>query len=139
MTDVMVKGLVEVPQPEVALLLESGYLLMELGKWKEAQDVFAGVAALVPHSDVPLIALGNMFFAQGKFQQALKAHKDALVMQPKSQLARAHVGESLMFLKKFDEARQELDKAIAQDPEAPPAAFARSLLEAFEAGSFDKV
>jgi tetratricopeptide (TPR) repeat protein len=137
--NVMVKGLVEVPQDEVALLLESGYLLMELGKWKEAAEVFGGVSALVPHSDVPLIALGNMYFAQGKFAQALKSHKDALGAQPQSQLARAHVGESLLFLKKYDEGKSELERAIAQDPQSPAAEFARSLLEAHEAGVFDRV
>ena len=136
---VMVKGLVEVPQPEVALILEAGYLLMELGKWKEAQEVFGGASALVPHSDVPHIALGNLLFAQGKFQAALKAHKDALAVDPKSQLARAHVGECLLFLKKFEEGKAELEKAIAQDPGSVAATFAKSLLEAHDVGVFDKV
>lgn len=136
---VTVKGIVEVPQQEVALLLEAGYLLMELGKWKEAQDVFAGVSALVPHSDIPHIALGNLFFAQGKFQQALKSHKDALAAQPQSALARAHMGESLMFLKRYDEGKAELEKVLEQDPEGMAAAFARSLLEALDTGALDKV
>lgn len=136
---VVVKGLVDVPQPEVALILEAGYLLMELGKWKEAQDVFGGAAALVPHSDVPHIALGNLLFAQGKFQAALKAHKDALALDSKSQLARAHVGECLLFLKKYDEGKAELEKAIAQDPDSVAATFAKSLLEAHDVGVFDKV
>lgn len=135
---VMVSGLVEVPQSEVALLLESGYLLMELGKWKEAQEVFTGVSALVPHSDVPHMALGNLFFSQGKFQQALKCHKDALSVVPGSTLARAHVGETLLFLKRFDEGKAELEKAINQEPESMAAQFAKALLEAHEAGCFDR-
>lgn len=136
---VMVKGLVDVPQSEVALLLEAGYLLMELGKWKEAQDVFAGVAALLPHSDVPLMALGNLHFSQGKFQQALKCHKDALALVPGSALARAHVGEALLFLKRYDEGKAELDQVLAQDGDGMAAQFARALLEAHEAGCFDRV
>lgn len=137
--NVTVKGLVDVPQDEVALLLESGYLLMELGKWKEATEVFGGVSALVPQSDIPHIALGNLHFAQGKFQQALKCHKEGLTAAPTSQLARAHVGESLMFLKKYEEGKTELEKAIEQDPESPAAVFAKSLLEAHEAGVFDRM
>jgi tetratricopeptide (TPR) repeat protein len=136
---VVVEGLVDVPQPEVALILEAGYLLMELGKWKEAQEVFGGASALVPHSDVPLMALGNLFFAQGKFQQALKSHKEALATMPDSQLARAHVGECLLFMKKYDEGKAELEKAIAQDPQSMAATFAKSLLEAHDVGVFDKV
>ncbi|MEW5853940.1 MAG: tetratricopeptide repeat protein [Myxococcota bacterium] len=135
----MVQGIVPVPQKEVALLLEAGYLMMELGKWKEAQEVFAGVSALVPHSDVPHMALGNLFFAQGKFQQALKCHREALSVAPESALARAHVGESLLFLKKFDEGKAELERAISQDPKGMAADFARALLDAHEAGCFDRV
>jgi tetratricopeptide (TPR) repeat protein len=136
---VTVKGIVDIPQDEVAVLLEGGYLLMELGKWKEAQEVFSGVTALIPHSDVPHMALGNLFFAQGKFAQALKNHREALAVRPDSALARAHVGETLLFMKKYEEARAELEKTLAQEPEGPTAAFARSLLEAHDVGCFDKV
>jgi tetratricopeptide (TPR) repeat protein len=136
---VTVKGLVEIPQQEVALILEAGYLLMELGKWKEAQDVFSGAAALVPHSDVPHMALGNLYFAQGKFQQALKCHKEALAVVPESALARAHVGEALLFMKKYDEGKVELEKAISHDPQGMAAEFARALLDAHEAGCFDRL
>lgn len=139
MSEHIVKGIVDVPQSEIALLLEAGYLFMELGKWKEAQDVFSGVAALIPHSEVPHVALGNMFFAQGKFQQALKSHRDALKTAPGSALAQAHIGEALIFLKKFDEGLQALNKAIQMEPEGLAADFARSLLEAHDVGCFGKL
>ena len=139
MAEHIVNGIIDVPQSEVALLLEAGYLYMELSKFKEAQDVFTGVAALVPHSDIPHVALGNLFFSQGKFQQALKAHRDALKANPESALARAHVGEALLFLKKFEEALKELRVATEMDPEGLAADFARSLLEAHQVGCFEKV
>lgn len=131
----MLKGLVEVPQPEASLLLEAGYLYMEMGKAKEAGDVFAGVAALLPHSDVPLVALGNLEFSQGHFQRALKHHQEALKLKPKSALAQAHLGEALLWLKKTDEGVKALQQAIAMEPEGMPASFARALLEAHEAGT----
>lgn len=134
---VTVHGLVDVPQEEVAVILEAGYLLMELGKWKEAQEVFAGAAALIPHSEVPHLALGNLFFAQGKFSQALRCHKDALGVVGDCQLARAHVGECLMFLKKFEEGQTQLQGAVDQDPHSVAAKFAQSLLDAHDAGAFD--
>lgn len=139
MAEHIVKGIVDVPQSEVALLLEAGYLYMELGKWKEAQEVFLGVAALVPHSEVPHMAMGNLYFAQGKFQQAHKAHKDGLKANPESALAQAHVGEALLFLKKYDEGLAELKKAISMDSEGLAGDFARSLLEAHEVGCFEKL
>ena len=41
----MITGLIEVPQKQASMLLEAGYLLMELGKNKEAEETFQGVAA----------------------------------------------------------------------------------------------
>ena len=126
----MIEGFVDVPKQEVILLLEAGYLLMQMGKNREAFDVFTGVAALVPHSDVPCVALGNLFFGQGKFEQALKEHERALKRDPTSALAQAHIGEVLFFQKKIDEGVAALQKAIDMDPKGLPAKFARELLKA---------
>ena len=134
----MLKGLIEVPQPEASLLLEAGYLYMEMGKPKEASEVFTGVAALLPHSDVPLVALGNLEFAQGHFQRALKHHQEALKLKPKSALAQAHIGEALLWLKKGDEGLKALKQAIEMEPGGMPASFARALLEAHEAGTLSR-
>jgi tetratricopeptide (TPR) repeat protein len=139
MADVeMLKGLIEIPQPEAVLLLETGYLYMEMGKPKEAEEVFAGVAALLPHSEVPHVALGNLEFAQGHFQRALKHHQEALKVAPDSALVQAHIGEALLWLKKTDDGVKALKKAIEIDPAGAPAAFATALLEAHEQGAIGR-
>ena len=130
---IMVQGLIEVPQTEIALLLESGYLYLEMQRTKEAEEIFAGVAALVPHSDVPLICLGNLYFSQGRYDRALKFQRDALRRNPESALAKAHEGEALLFMNKPDEAKKALDRAIEMDPESDAAQFATSLLDALAA------
>jgi tetratricopeptide (TPR) repeat protein len=134
----MLKGLIEVPQPEVVLLLEAGYLYMEMGKPKDAEEVFAGVAALLPHSEVPHVALGNLEFAQGHYQRALKHHSEAVKVKPDSALAHAHVGEALLWLKKTDDGKKALHKALELDPEGMPGQFARSLLEAEKDGAIGR-
>ncbi len=134
MSESTLHGLIDVPKDEVQLLLEAGYLYLEMGKPKEAEDVFAGVCALLPESDVPLVALGNLEFAQGRFQRALKHHQDALKLRPDSAVAQAHVGEALLWLKKPKDGLAALDKAIAMEPEGPSAQFARALREAHETG-----
>jgi tetratricopeptide (TPR) repeat protein len=136
MAEEMIRGLIELPQPEAALLLEAGYLYMEMGKPREAEEVFSGVAALLPHSEIPLVALGNLEFSQGHFQRALKHHQDALKLKPDSALAYAHVGEALIWLKKVDEGVSSLKKAVELDPNGGPAAFATALLEAHQQGAF---
>lgn len=134
----ILKGLIDVPQPEAALLLEAGYLYMEMGKHKDATDVFEGVAALLPHSDVPHVALGNCEFAQGRFARALKHHQEALKLQPNSALAHAHIGEVLLFLKKPNDAVKSLNQAIKIEPDGMPATFAKALLAAHEAGDLGR-
>lgn len=126
---VIVEGIVPVPQTEIALLLEAGYLYMEMQKFREAEEVFDGVAALVPHSDVPMICLGNLAFSQGQYQRALKFHREAAKKVPDSALAHAHQGEALLFLKKRKDAKAALDKAVELDPDGPAGAFAKSLLD----------
>ena len=127
-------GLIDVPQPEAALLLEAGYLYLEMGKHKDAEEVFAGVCSLLPHSDVPHVALGNLEFAQGRFARALKHHQEALKLKPTSALAQAHVGEALLFLKKTDDGVKALKRAIELEPDGMPATFAKALLTAHDAG-----
>ena len=129
----MVNGLVDVSQEEIALLLESGYLYLEMQKTREAEEIFAGVAALLPHSEVPLICLGNLHFSQGRYERALKFHRDALKRNPKSALAQAHTGEALLFMKRRPEAKAALEQAVALDPDGDAAAFAHSLLNAMAA------
>lgn len=131
---VSVDGIIPVLQSEIALLLESGYLYMEMQRFKEAEEIFAGVAALVPHSEVPLICLGNLAFSQGRFDRALKFHREALQRAPESALAQAHQGEALLFMKKRAEAKKALEKAVEMDPDSEAAAFAKSLLDAAAAG-----
>lgn len=128
-------GLIDVPQQEVALLLEAGYLYMEMGRPKEAEEIFTGVSALLPDSDVARVALGNLQFSQGRFQRALKHHQEALKVRPDSALAQAHVGEALLFLKRHDEGLKALNRAIEMDPDGPAAAFARALIAAYDDGA----
>jgi tetratricopeptide (TPR) repeat protein len=79
---------------------------------------------------VPLVALGNLEFAQGHHQRALKFHQDALKVQPESALAHAHIGEALLWLKKTDEGIKSLRRAIELEPDGLPAKFAQALLDA---------
>lgn len=134
--ELMVQGLIGVPQKDIVLLLEAGYLYMELGKTKEAEEVFLGVCALVPHSEVPQMALGHLYFSMGRFNPALKAHQKAAELNAQSAAAHASVGETLLFLRKPAEALAELDKAIALDSEGSAGQFAKALKEAQELGIF---
>lgn len=130
-----IAGLVTVPREEVVLLLEAGWLLMDMGRFDEARDVFTGAAALVPRSEVPHLAMGTLEFAQGRHDKALQSYRKAQAINPKSGLPRAHAGEALLFMGKAREAERELNAAIDLDPDGDGARLARALLEACEAGA----
>lgn len=130
-----INGLVPVSKQEVVVLLEAGYVLMDMGKWDEAREVFAGAAALLPKSEVPQLALGTLEFAQGRHDKALQAYRKAQSLNPKSALPRAHAGEALLFLGKENEAARELKAALDLEPDGDGGRLAQALLEAKEAGA----
>lgn len=132
----IIQGIVPVEKQDVVLLLEAGYLLMELAKHKEAEEVFHGVSALAPNSEVPHMALGHLYFSQGRLNPALKSHQKAVQLNPASAAAHAAVGEALMFLRRHGEAIKALDKAIALEPNGPAAEFAHALKESHTLGVF---
>ena len=135
--EVMIDGVFPVAKQDIQLMLEAGYLYMELGKNTEAEEIFLGVSALIPHSEIPHTALGNLYFSMGRFSQALKAHQKAVEKKPDSSLAYASIGESYLFLNKSAEGMEALDKAIALDPEGSSGgAFASHLKEAYKLGVF---
>lgn len=125
-------SLVPVLQRDVTLMLEAGYLFIELHKHKEAEDIFLGVAALAPKSEVPHLALGNLHFSQGRFAPALKAHQQAVQLNGQSAIAHALTAESLFFLKKPQEGLQALERAMALPDDGSAHEFAKALKEAYD-------
>ena len=134
----IVHGLIDVPRSEAKLLLEAGHFLMQMGQLKEARDIFIGASALFPHSEIPCIELGVLYFSEGKSDLAVKEHKRALEREPKSGVAWAYLGEALLFQKKQQEGVEALKKSISIDPKGPGATLAKELLRANDLHVFDK-
>lgn len=128
-------SLVPTEKAQARILLEAGYLWMDMGQYAKAKEVFAGVAALMPKSEIPQIALGTLEFAQGKHDKALQAYRAAQKLAPKSGLPRAHAGEALLFMGKVPEALKELKAAMDVEPDGDGAKLAKALVEAKEAGA----
>lgn len=128
-------SLVPVAKQQAMILLEAGYIWLEMGRYDKAKDVFTGAAALMPRSEVPQLALGALEFAQGRHDKALQAYRAAQRLAPNSALPRAHAGEALLFLHKVPEAMKELKAAMELEPEGDGARLARALVEAKEVGA----
>jgi tetratricopeptide (TPR) repeat protein len=135
---VQLQGIVGVGRETVALLLEAGQLLVQMGRHKQASDLFDGVAQLLPHSGVALMLTGNLRFAQGDLAKAEQAHRDAVEREPDRAACWAHLGEALLWLGNVEEGIAACDKAISLATSDPAARqFARNLKQAQELGCFD--
>jgi tetratricopeptide (TPR) repeat protein len=121
---------------EVAFLMEAGFLLRDLRRHEEARDVFRGVCALLPKSELPEVALGTVAFQQGDFKAAERHYRRALELNPRSAWAYAHIGEVALFEMNKGRARIDLKTAIELDPRGDHGKLARALLEFADVVSF---
>lgn len=126
--------MVPVERDDLVILMEGGYLLLRMGRFDAAREVFEGVSVLAPTTEVPHVAAGSVFFAQMKYDLAIQHYKKALALKPDSAFAQAYLGESLFFKGKKDEAVAVLEKASAIEPAGKSGDFARALLEAIKTG-----
>ncbi len=121
-------SLVPLSKQQAMLMVESAYLLMELGKLDQARETALGCALLMPKSEVPQLALGSVEFGAQKYDKALQAYRAAQRLAPKAALPRAHCGEALQAMGKFTEAMKELVAATEAEPGSGGAAFAIALM-----------
>jgi tetratricopeptide (TPR) repeat protein len=114
---------------EIGLLMEAGIIYRDSRKFGEAHEVFNGVRALLPKSDVVEVALGTVSFQQGDFEAAARHYRSALELNPRSAYAYAHLGELAIFQKDKAQAVIHLKEAIKLDPRGVYGKLARTLLE----------
>ncbi len=126
--------MIDIDRKHLVVMMEAGYVYLGMQKYKEAYNVFEGVAALAPDSDIPLVALGGVDFCVGKFANAIKWYKKALKMDPTSIFAKVYIGEALFFLGKREEAVATLEEVGREDSKGGAGEFARALLGAINQG-----
>ncbi|MDY7225542.1 tetratricopeptide repeat protein [Hyalangium rubrum] len=128
-------SIVPVARQQAMILLETGYIWLDMGKFDKAKEVFSGAAILMPKSEVPQLALGALEFSQGRHDKALQAYRAAQRLAPEASLPRAHAGEALLFMGKVPEAVKELKAAMDIEPDSDGARLAQALMDAKEAGA----
>ena len=126
--------LIEVSHRDLMVMMEAGYIYLQMRKYQESLDVFSGVGTLAPSSEIPHLAMGNVYSTQGQYEKAYREHSMAAELDPNNALVRALLGEVLLFKKRKDEALLQLGKAIELDSEGASGNFAKSLLKALDEG-----
>jgi tetratricopeptide (TPR) repeat protein len=117
------------PQEEVVFLMEAGFLLRDLQRYDEAREVFLGVRALAPASEVPEVALGLVAFQQRDFETAGRHYRRALQLNARSAWTHAHLGELALFQMNLEQAHTHFKSAIDLDPRGEHGRLARALTE----------
>lgn len=114
---------------EIALLMEAGFICRDANDFERAREIFEGVQALMPQSEIVDVALGTCEFHQGRFDAATRRYLQALEKNPRSAYAHAHLGEVYLFKMKQEEARRHLRAAMELDPRGDFGKLARGLME----------
>lgn len=126
--------MIPIPRENLVIMMEGGYIYLRIGKLQEALDVFEGVSVLAPESEIPLVAMGSVYFGQMKYSHAIRLYKKAIKIKPDSAFARAYLGESLFFQGEKEMALKELEKASLLELDGKSGNFARVLLDAIKNG-----
>ncbi|MFH1653830.1 MAG: tetratricopeptide repeat protein [Pseudomonadota bacterium] len=126
--------MIEIPREKLVVMMEAGYLFLGMQRYKEAHQVFEGVAALSPDSEVPVVALGSLAFCLGKFNDAIKLYDKALKIDPNSLFAKVYMAETLFFSGKPDKAKKLLVEVSTHDRHGAAGDFARALKDAIDDG-----
>jgi predicted Zn-dependent protease len=114
-------------------MMEAGYVYLGMRRFKEAREIFEGLAVIEPESDVPLIAVGNVDFCENKIDKAVKRYEQALKLDPESVFAKVYLGEALVFMGKREDGVKLLSE-VKRNDRGGAGEFATALLDALKAG-----
>lgn len=128
--------MIDVVRDDIIIMLEAGYIYLAMKKFKEARTLFEGICEIAPKHDVPAVAVANVYFAQGKYIEAIRTIKNTIKDNPNSAFAWAHLGEAQLFNGKRDEALESLKKSSDLEPatDGKAGTFARSLIDLIKMG-----
>lgn len=126
--------MIDLDRQYLGIMMEAGYILLGMQRYKDAKEVFEGISVMAPDSDIPIVALGSVEFCLGKFTQAIKKYEDALKVNPESVYAHAYMGEALFFTGKKAQAIEKLKGVSKDDKNGKAGDFARALLDAINKG-----
>jgi serine/threonine protein kinase/tetratricopeptide (TPR) repeat protein len=92
-----------------------GRAYFQVGQYPKALEAFQKATQLEPDVNAPLENAGGILVQQGKYSDAVPYLEKALKIEPDSG-AYSNLGTAYLFLKRFPEASQAFEKALALNP-----------------------
>ncbi len=115
MTWAELRGISKRLQKELARF---AYLQLKLKNYKKAELMFKGLA-MVDHTNWYFRgALGSVYQSQTLYHFAIQEYGIALELKPDEPSVLLNRAESYLFLKRFDEAKADLQAILAQDKDS---------------------
>ena len=126
--------MIEFERKYQVLLMEAGYVYLGMKRFKEAKQIFEGLAIIASDSEVPVIAQGGVAFCEGDLKKAVTLYKKALKIDPESGFAKVYLGEALLFSGKVKQGTELLTEVAELDAAGAAGEFAKTLLDALKDG-----
>jgi|SRR3990172_3394907 len=102
---------------QIASVLVSGHNFFCEGRLEEAKNIFEGLAVLDPKNPYVHSMLGAVYQRMQQYEPAIFCYTTALEIFPSDISALTNRGEIYLNLGRFEEAANDLKKAIELDPE----------------------
>ena len=112
------RALLLAPQSPEAHLAMGVYHYAAENDNEEAQADYARGLALAPNSEELLTNLADVELARGQYDQSLAHVRAAQILAPRSILVSRRLAERLLWLRRYPEAREETERALALAPES---------------------
>jgi thioredoxin-like negative regulator of GroEL len=117
----------QVPAKEVALMMEVGHLCRYARRFREAQQIFQGVGALLPARDIADLGLAAVACDELKFEEAERLCRRILQADSRNVAAYAQLAEVQIGCNDIASAKNTLKTARDLRPVEPLASLISSL------------
>ncbi|MDE6431770.1 MAG: hypothetical protein K2L13_00020 [Opitutales bacterium] len=120
----------EVKRELLQILLDVGFVAVGRGMQSSAENIFSGVFAVRPESELPVIGLAFAKMCFGDFTSASKLIiETALVLNPNSDLAKSFLGIISFYCGATKEASIILSDVLAKNKDETSVKIAQSIIQ----------
>ncbi len=87
-----------------------GYALRFMGDYAGAEEAFQAYIELIPDEPNPYDSYAELLMKTGRFTESIAQYEKALALNPQFIASYIGIGNNLMFMGAFDEAREQFDR-----------------------------
>jgi tetratricopeptide (TPR) repeat protein len=115
LADAVVHLLKDFPQPASALLT-AGNLLWATRRFRQAEEYYREAGRLSPEHPAVLLRLADVALVTGDVPEAIRLLTRGIARNPEAAPLRASRAEAYLLLGRSDEGRQDLERAVREEP-----------------------